>query len=48
MISTLQTNRQLLASVVGQLTVPIYQGGGEYSAIRQSKNRWASNGSTST
>ena len=25
------------ASVVGQLTVPIYQGGGEYSAIRQSK-----------
>jgi outer membrane protein len=35
--STLQTNRQLLASVVGQLTVPIYQGGGEYSAIRQSK-----------
>jgi outer membrane protein len=29
-------NRQFLASVVGQLTVPIYQGGGEYSAIRQS------------
>jgi len=25
------------ASVVGQLTVPIYQGGAEYSAIRQSK-----------
>jgi outer membrane protein len=24
-------------SVVGQLTIPIYQGGGEYSAIRQSK-----------
>ena len=31
------TNRQYLASVVGQLTIPIYQGGGEYSAIRQSK-----------
>jgi outer membrane protein len=31
------TNRQFLASVVGQLTIPIYQGGGEYSAIRQSK-----------
>src|SRR5262249_32311414 len=25
------------ASVVGQLTIPIYQGGGEYSAIRQNK-----------
>jgi len=31
------TNRQFLASVAGQLTIPIYQGGGEYSAIRQSK-----------
>ncbi len=30
-------NKQTLASIVGQLTVPIYQGGGEYSAIRQSK-----------
>jgi outer membrane protein len=30
-------NRQTAASIVGQLTVPIYQGGGEYSAIRQSK-----------
>jgi len=30
-------NREFLASVVGQLTVPIYQGGGEYAAIRQSK-----------
>jgi outer membrane protein len=29
--------RQFLASFGGQLTVPIYQGGGEYSAIRQSK-----------
>ncbi len=29
--------RQFLASVGGQLTIPIYQGGGEYSAIRQSK-----------
>src|SRR5580698_4947586 len=31
------TNRQTLASVVGTLTVPLYQGGGEYSTIRQSK-----------
>jgi len=31
------TTRQFLASIVGQLTIPIYQGGGEYSAIRQSK-----------
>ncbi len=30
-------NQQFLASLVGQLTVPIYQGGGEYAAIRQSK-----------
>jgi outer membrane protein len=30
-------NKQMLASVVGQLTVPLYQGGGEYSAIRQTK-----------
>ncbi len=29
--------RQTAASVVGQLTVPIYQGGAEFSAIRQSK-----------
>jgi outer membrane protein len=34
---TYQTDRQLLASIAGQLTIPIYQGGGEYSAIRQSK-----------
>ena len=30
-------NKQTLASIIGQLTVPIYQGGAEYSAIRQSK-----------
>ena len=30
-------SRQFLASAVGQLTIPIYQGGGEYAAIRQSK-----------
>jgi len=30
-------NKQTLASVVGQLTVPIYQGGSEYSSIRQFK-----------
>ncbi len=29
--------RQMNASVVGQLTVPIYQGGGEYALIRQAK-----------
>jgi outer membrane protein len=29
--------KQTAASVVGTLTVPIYQGGAEYSAIRQSK-----------
>jgi outer membrane protein len=28
---------QFTTSVVGQLTIPIYQGGGEYSLIRQSK-----------
>ena len=32
-----QAMRQTQASVLGQLTVPIYQGGGEYSTIRQSK-----------
>ena len=31
------TTRQAAASVLGALTVPIYQGGGEYSTIRQSK-----------
>jgi len=30
-------DKQFLASLVGQLTIPIYQGGGEYSTIRQSK-----------
>ena len=34
---TYNTDRQFLASIAGQLTIPIYQGGGEYSAIRQSK-----------
>ena len=29
--------RQMVSSVLGQLTVPIYQGGGEYSLIRQAK-----------
>jgi outer membrane protein len=32
-----ETVRQTAASVVGALTVPIYQGGAEYSTIRQSK-----------
>jgi outer membrane protein len=30
-------NKQTVVSVLGTLTVPIYQGGSEYSAIRQSK-----------
>lgn len=30
-------NRQFTASAIGTLTVPIYQGGGEYSSIRQAK-----------
>jgi outer membrane protein len=32
-----ETLKETSASIVGQLTVPIYQGGSEYSAIRQSK-----------
>jgi outer membrane protein len=32
-----EQTRATQASVLGQLTVPIYQGGGEYSTIRQSK-----------
>ncbi len=32
-----ETTRLTQASAVAQLTVPIYQGGGEYSTIRQSK-----------
>ena len=32
-----ETVGETQASVIGQLTVPIYQGGGEYSAIRQNK-----------
>jgi outer membrane protein len=35
--STALTNKQLLASVVGTLTVPLYQGGSEFSTIRQNK-----------
>jgi outer membrane protein len=31
------TNKQTTASVIGTLTVPLYQGGAEYSVIRQSK-----------
>ncbi len=34
---TFTTNKQTIVSVIGSLTVPIYQGGTEYSAIRQSK-----------
>jgi outer membrane protein len=35
--ATYQQNKQTAASILGTLTVPIYQGGGEYSVIRQSK-----------
>jgi outer membrane protein len=35
--SSLNSPEAFNASVVGQLTVPIYQGGAEYSAIRQAK-----------
>jgi outer membrane protein len=35
--SSSQVNKQTLASIVGTLTVPLYQGGAEYSAIRQNK-----------
>jgi outer membrane protein len=38
---SLNVTRQFQASVVGQLTVPVYQGGGEYSLIRQSKETLA-------
>ena len=34
---TAAINRQTLASVIGTLTVPLYQGGSEFSTIRQSK-----------
>ena len=34
---TYSTTKQFLGSVLGQLTIPIYQGGAEYSAIRQAK-----------
>ena len=35
--ATAAINKQTLASIVGTLTVPLYQGGGEFSTIRQSK-----------
>ena len=35
-------------SVGHSMTIPIYQGGDEYSLIRQSKESWRSNGSTSS
>jgi outer membrane protein len=35
--SSLTQEKTFNASVIGQLTVPIYQGGAEYSAIRQAK-----------
>jgi outer membrane protein len=36
-MQTLTTVQNFAAQVVGQLTIPIYQGGAEYSAIRQAK-----------
>ncbi len=39
--------RQTAASVLGTFTVPIYQGGAEYSAIRQSKETLDNSGSIS-
>ncbi|MPZ59387.1 MAG: TolC family outer membrane protein [Rhizobiales bacterium] len=35
--TTLTALRSFNASLIGQVTIPIYQGGGEYSTIRQSK-----------
>jgi outer membrane protein len=35
--SSVSTVESFSASVVGQLTIPIYQGGGEYASIRQNK-----------
>jgi len=32
-----ETAKETQASVIGQLTIPIYQGGGEYATVRQSK-----------
>ena len=34
---TAAINKQTLASIIGTLTVPLYQGGGEFSTIRQTK-----------
>ncbi len=35
--SSLSTSRQFAGAVVGQVSVPLYQGGSEYSLIRQAK-----------
>jgi outer membrane protein len=35
--SSLTTIEQFVGSVAGQYSIPVYQGGGEYSAIRQAK-----------
>jgi len=37
--SSLSSVNNFTASLIGQVTVPIYQGGGEYSTIRQSKEQ---------
>jgi outer membrane protein len=38
---SITANRQFVASGIAQLSVPIYQGGGEYALIRQSKESLA-------
>ena len=45
---TAAINRQTLASVIGTLTVPLYQGGGEFSTIRRRRRRSPSSASIST
>ncbi|MFZ0846662.1 MAG: TolC family outer membrane protein, partial [Pseudolabrys sp.] len=37
-VSSLNTYQSYAASVLGQLTIPLYQGGAEYSLIRQAKD----------
>ncbi|KZD23950.1 TolC family outer membrane protein [Tardiphaga robiniae] len=38
---TYAVNKQFTASAIAQLSIPVYQGGGEYSLIRQSKETLA-------
>ena len=36
-LNNIPGNKQINAEILGQLTIPIYQGGAEYASIRQSK-----------